>query len=327
MLRNTSAPMSNNGDQGKWNGEEDEKHADTTQWGMVGEKTYKGFPQTQTVLPSGIYNITLDRNDDRPMFVRRIVKMDDIFDLKEAITKSMLKEINEFWDKEKTFKKMGFLHRRGYLLYGPQGTGKSSVIKQIMKEVVDNGGLVFMCENPEFFNKALTTLRRAEPERQLLCVFEDIDAIINKYGDDELLSVLDGANMVDRVLNIATTNYPERLDRRIIARPRRFDRVVKVDVPNEAVRREFFMHQIPKAGKKKIDALVLATKGLSMAALSEVIISTYCLGNTMKETIEILRAMEDDNPMSSDFGEQEEIGFAGGGTKSRTVDDILESLD
>jgi len=31
------------------------------------------------------------------------------------------------------------------------------------------------------------------------------------------------------VLNLATTNYPEQLDRRFVARPRRFDRVVRID--------------------------------------------------------------------------------------------------
>lgn len=285
-----------------------EKHANTTQWGMIGEKMYKGFPQTNASLPAGVYNISFDNNDGKPLFLRRDIKMDDIFDLKEAVTETMLTEIKEFWSKEETFKKMGFLHRRGYLLYGPQGTGKSSVVKQIMIDVVNSGGLIFLCENPVFFNKALMTLRQAEPDRQLVCIYEDIDAIIKRYGDDELLSILDGANMVDNVLNIATTNYPEVLDRRIIARPRRFDRVIKVDVPNAAVRREFFKKQLPKLSKKKSEALVDKTEGLSMAALSEVIISTYCLGNTMQETIEILNRMEDDSPTSSEFGTSE-FGF------------------
>ena len=298
------------GDDGTWDLDRvTDSKAPTSQWGVVGPNTYKGFPATQVELPAGAYSITLDRNDDRAVFFRKTVKTDDIIDLEDSITAGMLREIEVFWNKLDKFKKMGFLHRRGYLLYGPQGTGKSSVVKQVMADVVSKGGLVFLCDNPKFLNQALITLRQTEPERQLVCVFEDVDALIGKYGEDELLSLLDGANMVSNVLNIATTNYPERLDRRIISRPRRFDRVIKVDIPVASLRLEFFKAELPKASATTIAKLVANTEGLSMAALSEVLISVYCLGNSMKETIAILNRLEDDDPSSSEFGRGEDIGF------------------
>lgn len=306
-----SPTSSRSGDDGVWNlSDVEEKLADSTQWGLVGAKTYKGFPKTQNRLPQGVYSITIDRNDDKPIFIRRDVKTDGILALQESITKSVVQEIQTFWGKEKLFLSYGFLHRRGYLFYGPQGTGKSSVVKQVMEDVVKRGGLVFLCDNPKFLNQALVTLRQAEPDRQLVCVFEDIDAIIAKYGEDDLLSVLDGANMIDHVLNIATTNYPERLDRRIVSRPRRFDRVIKVDVPNEAIRREFLAAQLPKLKKKELDSLVVRTEKLSLAALSEMIISVYCLGNDLSSTIEILTALAQGRPSSEDFRGEAAIGFA-----------------
>lgn len=298
-------------DDGVWGVEDlEEKTNNATQWGLVGSKSYKGFPATKNVLPAGVYSVTLDRNDDRPIFVRREIKTDDIFELGDPLLETTLQEVRDFWERAESFKKMGFLHRRGYLFYGPQGTGKSSVVKQLMSDVIKNGGIVLLCDNPKFFDSGLTTLRQAEPTRRVMCVFEDIDTIIARYGEDEILAILDGANMVDTVLNVATTNYPEKLDRRIVARPRRFDRVVKVDVPGENVRREFFSKQIPKITKKNLDKLVKDSEKLSLAALAEVVISVYCLGNSMEKTLEILTAMEDDNPSSSDFGEKGEIGFA-----------------
>ena len=298
----------------------EEAHANTTQWGMIGEKSYKGLPNTNEILPTGIYNVSLDRNDDRSIFIRRDMQMDEIMDLKEPKIDKILDEVAGFWSKESAFKKMGFLHRRGYLLYGPGGTGKSVVVKQLMHDVVSEGGLVLLCDNPVFFNKALTTFRQAEPNRRVLCVFEDIEAIIIKHGDDELLSLLDGANMVNHVLNVATTNYPELLDRRIISRPRRFDRVIKIDIPSDDVRRRFFKSQIKKITKKKLEDLVDLTEGLSLAALSEVTISVYCLGNTMKETVEILTRMKEGNPSSEEFGTSEEIGFSSESDKDDELD-------
>ena len=309
MLKNI--PSMKKGDDGVWDlSNVVEKVADSTQWGLVGAKTYKGFSQTQNKLPAGVYSITIDRNDDRPIYMRRDVKTDDILLLEESITKSVIKEIQTFWGKEKLFLSYGFLHRRGYLFYGPQGTGKSSVVKQIMEDIVRRGGLVFLCDNPKFLNQGLVTLRQAEPERQLVCVFEDIDAIIAKYGEDELLAVLDGTNMIDHVLNIGTTNYPERLDRRIVSRPRRFDRVIKVDLPHAKIRREFLKSQLPKITKKQLDDLVLRTDKLSLAGLSEMIISVYCLGNKLDDTINILKALSEGKPSSSDFGSAATIGFA-----------------
>lgn len=299
-------------DEGMWDNEYLKENVKlTSQWGMVGARSYKGFPPTTGELPAGVYSITLDRNDEKAVFIRRDVKTDDIFELGDPLLETTIQEVREFWGMGAKFKKFGFLQRRGYLFYGPQGTGKSSVVKQLMSDVIKEGGVVLLCENPKFFDLGLTTLRQGEPDRRVMCVFEDVDTIIARYGEDELLAILDGANMVDVVLNVATTNYPERLDRRIVSRPRRFDRVVKVGNPSDAVRAAFFKHHLPKLNQQKLNKLMKETAGLSMAALSEVIISVHCLGNTMEQTLEILHAMENGNPSSSEFGKSEPIGFAG----------------
>jgi SpoVK/Ycf46/Vps4 family AAA+-type ATPase len=136
-------------------------------------------------------------------------------------------------------------------------------------------------------------------------VFEDIDAIIKKYGESEILSLLDGDNQVDRVINIATTNYPELLDKRIVNRPRRFDRIYKILVPEEKIRAAFLKEKLPK--KEDVKLWVKKTRGLSFAAIAETLISVLCLGNKLDDTVKILRDIESKNPKSSDFGSG--IGF------------------
>ena len=58
-------------------------------------------------------------------------------------------------------------------------------------------------------------LRSIEPDTQIVCLFEDIDAYIGTYGEEEILSLLDGETQINKVLNVATTNYPRKLDQRI----------------------------------------------------------------------------------------------------------------
>ena len=293
---------------GVWGPDElEDKVVRPTQWGLVRPDTFKAFSLTRKKLAPGAYTITRDNQDDQPIYFRRQIKSDTDMKVSEGLSKQIIEEITNFWVKNETFRKNGFLHSRGYLLYGSQGVGKSSVVRQIMSNVIENDGIVFICGNPAFFNLGLKVFRQTEPDRPVVCVFEDIDAIIRKYGEDEILSILDGENQIDRVLNIATTNYPENLDRRIISRPRRFDRVYKIEPPSETSRREYFCVKLPKMPKAKLETWVKKTKGLTFAGLAELLISTQCLGNKFDETIKVLKDLENGHPSSADFGGR--IGF------------------
>lgn len=293
---------------GVWNIEDlEDKVTRPNQWGAVGSKTFKALTTTRRHLPAGAYAITIDQNDNQPIYVNKDIKSDDLIRFSGSLADQILLEINEFWGRSAFFKKMGFLHRRGYLLYGPQGTGKSSIVQRIVNDVIGRGGIVFSCDNPKFFTKGLAIFRQVEPERPLVCVFEDIDAIIKRWGEDELLAILDGNNQVDKVLNLATTNYPELLDKRIISRPRRFDRVYRIDVPDDAIRKEYLKLKLPKS--EKLNDWVKATAGLSFAGMTEAIISVTCLGNKLRPTIKILRDIEKGHPSSDDFGARVGLGF------------------
>lgn len=295
-------------EEGIWDIDElEDKVIKPNQWAAVGSKTFKAVSVTHTKLPAGCYSVTLDRNDGSILFIGKTIKSDDILSFHDGLTETFLKEVSEFWLKEKTFKEHGFLHRRGYLLYGSQGTGKSSIVWQVSQDVIKRGGIVFVCQNPEFFSKGLTTFRQVEPDRPVVCVFEDIDAIIHKYGETEILQLLDGDNQVDRVINIATTNYPELLDKRIVSRPRRFDRLLKVLNPSDKIRIEFLKKKLPKSANQK--EWIKKTEGLSFAALTETLISVLCLENDLTETVEILKDIESKEPKSSDFG-RSKVGFS-----------------
>lgn len=293
---------------GVWDIEElEDKVTRPNQWGAVGSKTFKALTTTRKHLPAGSYSVTLDNNDGQPVYLHKDIKNDDLIRFSGSLADQILSEIDGFWAKADIFKRMGFLHRRGYLLYGPQGTGKSSIVQRIVMDVIARGGIVFNCDNPKFFTKGLSTFRQVEPERPIVCVFEDIDAIIKRWGEDELLSILDGSNQVDKVLNLATTNYPEALDKRIISRPRRFDRVHKIEAPDDNIRVEYLRLKLPKS--EKVAEWVKETKGLSFAGMTEAIISVTCLGNKLKPTIKILRDIEKGHPSSDDFGTKVGLGY------------------
>lgn len=307
-------------DEGIWDLKEiEEKVIKASQWGSIGARTFKAFSVSHKKLPAGCYGITWDNHDDRPIFTGKYIKTDQIMRFKGGLADTFLKEIDDFWDRGESFNKYGFLHRRGYMLYGPQGTGKSSIVWQVANDVINRGGVVFVCDNPRFFIGGLKTFRQVEPDRPIVCIFEDIDAIISKYNETEILSLLDGDSQIDKVINIATTNYPENLDRRIVNRPRRFDRIIKIAAPEDEIREAFLKSKLPKT--QNLKKWVKKTEGLSFAALTEAVISVFCLGNDFDETIATLRDLESKTPKSSDFGSK--IGFDGDDSEvepSKTVD-------
>lgn len=235
------------------------------------------------VLPSAFYTIAQNQ-DGSYSYYRQTVKTDELISFKNSMAAEILAEIENFWNNADKFKQYGFLQRRGYMFYGPPGSGKTAITEQIVSATIRNGGVAFMCRNdPEDFAAGLSWFRRYEPDRPIVCLFEDIDSIIDRYGESDLLSCLDGENQVDHVLNIATTNYPEELDKRIINRPRRFDRIVKIGFPDAKIREQYFINKL-KIGPNEVKKWVSVTKNFSFAAMTDLVINVKCFGYTLDDS-------------------------------------------
>ena len=269
--------------------------------GLGRRKYYAARRETRPTLPAGMYTLERDHEGD-VIFERRDLEADTLIRFAGSAADELLREIESFWSLAPAFAAHGFLHRRGYLLYGgARGSGKSSIVRQAIRDVIGRDGVVILCGTPAVVTRGLVVLRRIEPERPVACVFEDIDAIVAEHGEDQLLSLLDGENQVDHVLNLATTNYPEQLDRRFVARPRRFDRVVRIDAADEGTRRSYLAAKLGEAEAAELERWVRLTEGLSLAALAEAVISVRCLGHGLEETLALLHRMGTGRASSREF--------------------------
>ena len=291
--------------------EEKEKSNSTTlvQWANCGVNAYKPVSFTFPKLESGVYSVSVSQYHGL-MFTQNTICVDDLLRFPDSLSEKILGEITTFWGKGKKFKEHGFLHRRGYLLHGPAGSGKTCLVQQIIANIVKDDGLVFLCNtHPSVFNDGLSLFRKIEPHRPVVCLFEDIDAIIDEHGEDEILTLLDGENQIDRVLNIATTNYPEKLDKRLVARPRRFDRVIKIGMPSKDVRRVYFNKKL-KVSPAELEKWLEGTDGYSFAACAELVISVCCFEKPFEEAVVVLNEMMNNKVSSADYNEK--MGFKGG---------------
>lgn len=255
---------------------------------------------TEKVLPAGIYRI--QNSMEGIFFEIHDVNTDDILKFEDNRYNSILKEIDNFWNLKEDFTKYGFTHKRGILLYGDPGVGKSVMLKLAMAEAAEKNNIVLITKDAHNLVSGLRALREVEKERKVLCIIEDIDEIINYGGEHAILELFDGDSQTDNVLFLATTNYIQKLPPRIL-RASRFDRKIKIDNPPTEGRYAYLKAKLKEnIDDAKIHELAEKTKGLSFAQLREFVISTFCLKHDADKVIDRLK-----NHLESNLSEGDEF--------------------
>ncbi len=282
--------------------------SEPTQWALCGPHQWSGVGNTKRKLIPGKYCI--GSHNGVIFFEKMPIFIDDLLEFPDSLYAQILSEIEIFWDNAEKFDYYGFLQRLGFMFYGPAGSGKTCLVQLITAGIIRAGGIVLQCHAPDMAIAGLVLLRQIEPTRRVACMFEDIDAIINRHGESSILSMLDGENQVNHVLNIATTNYPEKLDKRLVARPRRFDRVIKIGMPSRQTREVFFTKKLRLDNNAtELQQYVDASDEFSFAAMADLVISTKCLGQPFNKAVKAIRDLMENKPKSSDFDAP--VGFGG----------------
>jgi ATP-dependent Zn protease len=219
------------------------------------------------------------------------IPVDDLIKFPDSAMDEMLAEFATFLTLKSRFVQRGFLFKRGLLFWGPPGSGKTALIMLIAQELIRHNGVVIQIENPSSAATCLSMLRKIEPNRPIVAFMEDLDSLIEKYGESSFLSLLDGETQVDNIIYVATTNYPEKLDKRLVDRPSRFDTVKYIGMPNAASRRVYLKAKEPSMLDSELDDWTYETEGFSVAHLRELIILVKCYGHTLSAAVTRLRAM------------------------------------
>ncbi|QLG72077.1 hypothetical protein HG535_0C04310 [Zygotorulaspora mrakii] len=152
--------------------------------------------------------------------------------LDQGIRDNILNDVHEFMKNGKWYSDRGIPYRRGFLLYGPPGSGKTSFIQALAGELDYNICILNLSEG-NLTDDRLNHLMNNMPERSIL-LLEDIDAAFNKRAQSGetgfqssvtfsgLLNALDGVTSSEETITFMTTNHPEKLDPAIL-RPGRVD--------------------------------------------------------------------------------------------------------
>lgn len=267
---------------------------------LKGDEFVPAF-QTIEQVPAGLYEIHWNANLQTYSLKKQSVHVDELYELPSEEIKSILEDIESFWKRRLIYQQYNFVHKRGILLYGEPGCGKSGIIQLCVKHIIErmNGIVINIKDEDEVrnFGEFIQTFRKVEPARPLIVILEDIDSLAgeDRYSTTRLLNILDGIKQVENIVYIATTNYPEKLQERITNRPSRFDRRYQVDLPSDAIRRAYIESKLTKddLDKINIDEWLEYTKDMSLSHLKELIISVIVMGKDFEDAISHLTGLKE----------------------------------
>jgi len=280
------------------------------QWTVLPANTYAPCGKTVKGLPAGIYKGIQLPNIGLAIRKATVVT-DTLIEMPDSASLQVLRDIQHFWKQKDRFKALGQLYKRGVMLFGPAGSGKTSTMILLGRDVVAMDGIVFIHSNrPSDTADALEMIRAVEPERPIVSIFEDIDEITKVFGDSELLSILDGERQISNVVNVATTNFPENLGARFLKRPGRFDEVIQIGMPSKEMRFAYIQSRVPEEDVRKIDVerWLKDTDGMSLAFMRELIVGVCCLDKPYDTIIAKLKIMAK-KPKSVKEYESDKMGF------------------
>ena len=291
----------------------DKKISTYSQWSSSDGIHFLPTSVTVGSLPPGVYDIRISQTNG--LYFEQIpVLTTGLIRFPETNSEKIVHEISKFWERENIFREYKLTYKRGIMLYGPPGSGKTSAVQLVMRDVIERGGVVINFTNPSTFIAGIRKFREIQPDTPIVVLMEDIDSILENTSESDVLNVLDGINQIEKVVFLATTNYPERLGDRIINRPSRFDKRFKIGHPNPESRKlylEFVMggHDKIKELGHEIDKWVEDTDGFSLAHLKELFIAVVILGDNYDDAIETLTAMREENLSSKDDDTKPMMGF------------------
>lgn len=187
-----------------------------------------------------------------------------------------------FFASREVYERRGIPWKRGVLLIGPPGNGKTHTVKALINETkqpclyVKSFKSCWGTDHDRIRN-VFTRARKTTPS---IVVLEDLDSLIDDENRAFFLNELDGFAANTGVVVLATTNHPEKLDPAILDRPSRFDRKYYFNIPARPERLAYItswngsLEQELRLSEPSLAKLAEATDGFSFAYLKELFLSS-----------------------------------------------------
>jgi mitochondrial chaperone BCS1 len=202
----------------------------------------------------------------------------------------LLQDVAQFRRLKQRYERLGVPYHRGYLLHGPPGTGKTSLVSALAAYF---GLSIYTVNLADFSDRSLMVAVNDVPRNSVL-LFEDIDcmkgsqsrggtetsggqsgsallsakenpSIQNGITLSGLLNVLDGFHAPTGVLFVMTTNHVEKLDQALL-RPGRIDYKLYLGKASHHQKLELFRRFFPESSEAEARGFVEGSRSAETMA-------------------------------------------------------------
>jgi hypothetical protein len=168
--------------------------------------------------------------------------------------------------------------KRGLLLYGPPGVGKTHTVRYLTSSLVDTTVIQLTGDALHLISQACSIARALAPS---MLIVEDVDLIADDRGMYpgqhpmlfQLLNEMDGLAEEADVVFVLTTNRADLLEPALAARPGRVDQAVELALPDTVGRRALF--ELYRRGlavdTARLDEIIARTEGVTASFLKELL--------------------------------------------------------
>ncbi|WP_236796367.1 ATP-binding protein [Amycolatopsis sp. GM8] len=167
--------------------------------------------------------------------------------------------------------------KRGLLLHGPPGTGKTHTLRYLMGRLDGHTVIILTGGAMRFITKAAELARRLQPS---LLVLEDVDLVAQDRSMGpgtnpllfSLLDTMDGLGADADVTFVLTTNRARDLEKALADRPGRVDLAVEIPKPDAAGRRQLLeLYGRDVDLRADLEPVVAQTDGVTASFIKELL--------------------------------------------------------
>ncbi|KAH7319067.1 proteasome-activating nucleotidase [Rhexocercosporidium sp. MPI-PUGE-AT-0058] len=162
--------------------------------------------------------------------------------LNPTMKANLIEDVQGFFDNKDLYKSLAVPWKRGLILHGVPGNGKTISLKALINALgarPDPVPSLYVksfdaCQGPKYSIRQIFS--HARVMAPCLLIFEDLDSLVTDKTRSYFLNEVDGLESNDGILMIGSTNHLNSLDPAISKRPSRFDRKYHFKIPNEEER-------------------------------------------------------------------------------------------
>lgn len=234
-----------------------------------------------------------------------------------------------FMDARPKYQELGLPWRRGLLLGGPPGCGKSTAIKVIAAQV--KASVLVLPITSKTTDYSLTRFMDAAADSApSICVIEDLDRVVEgsktEISMSHLLNLLDGIGTGQKqgVLLISTANHVDRLDPALSPRrPGRYDRYFHFQPPSLEERATLLrLRGKDRFSEEAVLRVAEQSNGYSHALVQELVVNALLKAlNAGREAVDkdlydgaqtMREQYKTQSKPHGDLPDLEKVGFRGG---------------